>query len=388
LLGRPEARTVAAFGAISGVRQLRNGGILVNDAGHRQLIVFDSALKTFNIIAGPGAINRYPAAGLPLIPYLGDSTLLVDFGSRALIVVGPTGRIEHTIPLPDVRELPNMIGAGTDAAGNLIYQAAPSLLQRARTISGPGAESLRSDSVPIIRAHLGSRRIDTLSQVKVNVFHLPTISLDSNGRRIGRQIVNPVQPAIDEWSVLSDGAIGIVRGLDYHVDWISADGTRTSTPRMPFAWRKLSVRDKQLKLDSARRIIDSLAAVGKGASRIMLGGRGASGTRRMADTVPITTTYVPLEMVGDFAPPIRAHSAKPDADGNLWILPTTSPTARDGLLYDIVNRKGEIAERVQLPHDRDIVGFGRNGIVYLSWRDGGNGYYVERTRVIRAAAAK
>ena len=39
---------------------------------------------------------------------------------------------------------------------------------------------------------------------------------------------------------------------------------------------------------------------------------------------------------------------KLDFDGNLWIPPTTTRDARGGLLYDVVNRKGEVIERVQL----------------------------------------
>jgi hypothetical protein len=73
---------------------------------------------------------------------------------------------------------------------------------------------------------------------------------------------------------------------------------------------------------------------------------------------------------------------KPDADGNLWILPTTSSHARSGLLYDVINQKGEIFERVQLPAECDVAGFGRGGVVYLTLRDGQR-YYIEKTHIQR-----
>ncbi|MEP6780098.1 MAG: hypothetical protein ABJC26_09435, partial [Gemmatimonadaceae bacterium] len=47
------------------------------------------------------------------------------------------------------------------------------------------------------------------------------------------------------------------------------------------------------------------------------------------------------------------------------------------LNYDIVNRKGEIVERLQLPAGRTIAGFGPNGAVYLSSREGRN-VFLER----------
>jgi hypothetical protein len=85
----------------------------------------------------------------------------------------------------------------------------------------------------------------------------------------------------------------------------------------------------------------------------------------------------------DYIPPIRSGSVKPDADGNVWILPTTSSQATNGLLYDVVNAKGDIFERVQLPPGRTIAGFGRGGVVYLSNGDRTNGFVIERTGVIQ-----
>ena len=65
-----------------------------------------------------------------------------------------------------------------------------------------------------------------------------------------------------------------------------------------------------------------------------------------------------------------------------WILPTTSLDARGGLLYDVVNKKGEVFERVQLPKNRVIAGFGRGGIVYVMVRNP-EGLIIERTRIER-----
>jgi hypothetical protein len=58
------------------------------------------------------------------------------------------------------------------------------------------------------------------------------------------------------------------------------------------------------------------------------------------------------------------------------------------LLYDVVNKKGEVFQRVQLPADCDIAGFGRSGVVYLSKLIGTNGFILQRTTIVGAAAAK
>jgi hypothetical protein len=49
-------------------------------------------------------------------------------------------------------------------------------------------------------------------------------------------------------------------------------------------------------------------------------------------------------------------------------------------VYDIINRKGELIDRVQLPANRVLAGFGAGGVVYLAVRDGATAH-LERARV-------
>jgi len=94
--------------------------------------------------------------------------------------------------------------------------------------------------------------------------------------------------------------------------------------------------------------------------------------------------YVPLDSMPNYYPPIRSGAASADRDNNLWILPTTTTQSKNGeLVYDVVNRKGELFERVRLPAGRSLAGFGVGGVVYLMWSDGDKGYYIERTHVVR-----
>ena len=70
-------------------------------------------------------------------------------------------------------------------------------------------------------------------------------------------------------------------------------------------------------------------------------------------------------------------------DGHLWILPTTSTNSANGLTYDVVNRKGEVFERVQLPKGHVLVGFGPHNVVYLTKTEG-TAAYLERALLIGA----
>ena len=62
---------------------------------------------------------------------------------------------------------------------------------------------------------------------------------------------NPL-PIVDDWAVLSDGSVALIRGRDYHIDFINADGSVTATSKLPFDWQKLSDEDKIAVVDSAK----------------------------------------------------------------------------------------------------------------------------------------
>ena len=92
----------------------------------------------------------------------------------------------------------------------------------------------------------------------------------------------------------------------------------------------------------------------------------------------------PLDSIPDYVPPIRPGSVLPDYEGNIWILPFTSSRAGSGrITYDVVNARGELFERVQLPQGKSIAGFGKDGALYLAWRDSSGSWHLERTRVER-----
>jgi hypothetical protein len=80
----------------------------------------------------------------------------------------------------------------------------------------------------------------------------------------------------------------------------------------------------------------------------------------------------------DYKPPFLVGATRADADGNLWI--RTSRITNGRAVYDIVNRKGELIDRVQLPAFRTIAGFGP-GVVYMGVRDGEGVVHLERARV-------
>ena len=129
------------------------------------------------------------------------------------------------------------------------------------------------------------------------------------------------------------------------------------------------------------------AAGGGGAPPTRGGGDGRGGDGRGAPGGPGGTRMElpPINMIEadklpDYRPAFTAGSARGDLEGNLWVR-TTSPVGNAGPIYFVINTKGEVIDRVQLPEGRVLAGFGKNGDVYLSLRDAEGNARVERAKV-------
>jgi hypothetical protein len=290
---------------------------------------------------------------------------------------------------PKPQDFPIMrAGVGSDPRGGLIYRGV------LRTpLPPPSADGTRvtltpvqPDSQPIVRADFDTRQVDTLAW-----FRVPTTigaRVDRNpttGQFTAFMRINPVPQAGDEWAVLPNGTLAILRAHDYHLDWIEPGGARRSSPKMPYDWVRLTDEEKQAKVDSARRVIDSVSAAGGSALGTFMMPTPDGAQQRI---VPVVE-YAPISEIPDYIPPFRSGALKADEEGNLWILPTMSANARGGLLYDVVNATGELIERVQVPFGRVLVGFGRGGTLYLARNEPARrGWVIEKVRVIRQGVSQ
>lgn len=371
------------FTAIGPVRALAAGGVLVGDFWKRRVILFDSTLSKFSVVLDNNgtAGGRYGDRPAQLFPFLGDSTVFVDLSAQALLVIAPNGTVARVMALPNARDLNavnNPSGTpGFDLKGRMIYRS----IRSTRRVSNEELMSHDSgtitmepvvDSAPILRADPESRTTDTIGMLKIAASRTGWYSL----RRgiAGITLLNPLQFG-DEWTVLADGTVAVVRSVDYHIDWIHPDGTTTSTPKMPFDWRRITQEDKVRMLDSIVKFAEDLAA------------HPPPGEEVYKPLVPYRA--VEPEDLPDFYPPVRPDQVKADPDGNVWILPTTSKLSTPsspGLVYDVVNRAGEIVERVRLPENRVLAAIGPGGVVYMKYvmyTPGHSVQRIERAKVIR-----
>lgn len=374
-LGPVTATSKDSMGPQVVIRGLSNGSVMVNDIARRRVLLYDPTLtKATSVVDSAGTTGSAMATQVPssqLIRYLGDSSLYVDVATQALLVIDPSGKVAHVMALPRPTDailiaIGALGAAVVDPKGRLVYRG-----QYPPKITPPDPNSgvmmsipVSPDSGPILRADFDARKVDTVGTLKVIAPGAITMKQDGQGNVTMKIGINPLDAA-DEWGMLADGTIAILRAHDYHIDWIDPDGSHRTSAKMPFDWKRLSDEQKQFKVDSMKQVVEQQLA-----SRPAVTLPTADGPRKLKTEVD----FVPLNKIPDFEPPIQPGAMKADLDGNLWIVPRTSASAQGGVLYDVVNRKGDIVERVQFPKGYALAGFGPGGALYVLRVEGKTGF--------------
>lgn len=421
-LGPIEHVSTVTMKAVSAVRELSGRRVLVNDIVDHRVLLFDSTLAHATAIADSTASTANAYGNMPggLIPYRGDSTLFIDPASLSMLVLDDSGKVARVMAVPRPNDAIFLIGgpfgtSGFDPQGRLVFRGNTFAL-RAPPKSGPDGEIALPqfpDSAPIVRVALATRAEDTVAFFRIPDTKL-TVKKTDNGIS-ATAIINPL-PVVDDWSLLPDGTVAVVRGRDFHIDWYHPDGTHTSTPKIPFDWQRLTDSSKAAVIDSARTVMekvreermaamdstrkltsgaggsparagaDAMASGMVGAMTMVIrtdgpGGRGAMPPTRGETNPRITMPplqFVPPYALPDYRPAFTTGATRCDMQGNLWI--RTSQSADGRPVYDVVSEQGVLVDRVQLPAFRTIAGFGP-GVVYMGVADSTGAIHLERARI-------
>jgi hypothetical protein len=400
-----------SFRAVTTVRQLPGGRLLVNDILGRRVVMLDSSLSIVSVVADTtsATANAYGTRPGGLIAYRGDSSLFIDPASLSMLLIDPSGKIGRVMSAPRANDVGFLVGGpfgspGFDAQRRLVYRAPPRFVF---TGPPPSAGQLPQfptppDSAALVRFDLATRKLDTVTWFKTPKVNI-TINRSPEGEVRVSSVVNPL-PQGDDWAILPDGSIAIVRGRDYHVDFVGPQGV-TSAPKIPFEWERLTDSAKVAFIDSAKVALEKMRASGQ----LNFGGFGPVTTRTVVDSGPgragsrgsgardsasatatrdtaagrANTQFPSLSLVQpsdlpDYKPAFVPGSTRADPDGNLWIRTTQNVDGRP--VYNVINSKGQLVDRVQLPQNRALIGFGSGGVVYLGVRDGTTAH-LEKARV-------
>ncbi len=391
------------LGSVSAVRPLPAGGAIVNDLTRRQLIVLDADFKLKSVIADttPATANGYSSRIAGLMAYKGDSSLFIDPQSLSMLVIDGKGAVVRVMAVPRPQDANFMIGGpfgtpGVDPQGRIVYRGFVMPNMRGMNMSGPPqpGQAFRAptmaDTAPVFRVNLATRALDTATYFKIPSTQVSMTQDDRGAMRIS-MMTNPM-PVVDDWALMPDGRIAVVRGKDYHVDWLNTDGSWSSSPKIPFNWERLDDDGKEKFIDSVkveaekqREAMNRAMASGvNNANAAMAGAAGGGQQVRMTfemrsdgggaarpqqgvqQIAAPSINFVKPKDLPDYRPAFRQGSVRSDTDGNLWVR-TTQPTDA-GPIYDVINGKGELVDRVKLPFGRVISGFGP-GVVYMGVQD-------------------
>jgi hypothetical protein len=364
-LSTPEVELPQQFTKISGIRELSDGRVVLVDPGEKLVALVDFVRSSLTKIgregSGPG---EYSNAGRVLAGQ-GDTTIIGDLLGR-LIKFSPSGKYVGDVSLPAAGRsgAQGRMGAFTrltaDAIGRLYKQASPFGARRGR---GPAG----SDSVAIQRIDLRTGKLDTAAWFPVPPIISET-TRDGGGISPGGRPEGPYV-AQGTWVVAPDGRIALVSPFPYQVTWVSPSGQRTVGPLLAFQRVPVTSAEKQ----AYRENYPSAPNMSVSVSIDRAGATSAS-----SRSVPYREPSYWPETKDPFGNAPNTVLASPT--GDVWILKQLPHTEKNPM-YDVIGSRGELSGRVVIPARSRVIGFGRNGAVYVVRHDDDDLEYLQRFRL-------
>jgi hypothetical protein len=314
---------------VRSVRELPDGRVLIVDWLEQRILLGDfrsgSVSERGRVGAGP---QEYRLAGA-LLPFRGDSTLLVDQGNNRLAVLDRDGTIRRTFRPAHAAALSP---GGADGSGRIYFTIAAWHTDR----------PLGGDSIELAMMEPGSDDFRVIARLHG---WTPSRQKPREGPRIPYVVFAPQ----DTWTVSRNGRVAIARDDGYYIEWIDARG-RVHGPRQSVGTSAVTARDRR---DAARTFANNAA----------VGGRSSDGGSALTSAPASTRSdeaIAQLERASTFAttlPPFRPGSATADDAGRLWV--ARWGAAGQPVLYDVFDAAGVLIATVDIGRSRRIVTVGR-----------------------------
>ena len=366
-----DARFPEAFGMVGGLRELRDGRILVADPLGQALIVIDMSAGTADTIgrvgAGPGEYKQPDAVfALP-----GDSTLLVDLGNGRLTVLAPDLSFGETTPIAQgqpragggmrggMAGMNVVLPRGVDGQGRVYFQAMAMGMR-------PGGQL--PDSAAIMRWDRATGAFEQVGQVKLQ--ERTTETSGSRGNQMVRLRQKPLSPQ-DSWGVGRSGRIALARTDGYYLEWIEPDGRRVRGDEVSYRPVRIRQAEKERWVEGRSSSGLMIGVEMHNGARTMSFGRGGGGMAGAGDSGVDDFDWP------DVMPAFAANGVRVTPEGDVWV--RRSVPAGGEAVFDVFGADGQLKERITLPADRRIAGFGPEH-VYMVRNDEFDLQWLERYR--------
>ena len=366
-LARPDAEYAEPYTMIGGVRELRDGRVVVADRVEKVVHLVDLASGTARRVGAEGGGPNEYRMPMSALAMPGDSTLIFDAGNMRYLVVSPSGAVVRSFnPAEAMGGTMGALNArGVDGEGNLYFLD--------RGFRGPReGQTLNGtfetpDSGTVVRYDLRTGKATPVGRIGLARMQV-TASGGGGQQRVMMRSANPYA-AQDDWTVGLDGRLAVVRHDPYRVEWAAPNGQRVVGPAVTVPRLRVTDADKREWAERARNPNNQV--------RIAVGGPGG-GSRTEPRDAPAGP---PLERDDwpEFKPPFVGQAATVAPDGRLWVL-RTREAGDDVPSYDVFDSYGARVGTVKLPPNGRLVGFGRTS-AYVVRTDEDDLQYLQRYRL-------
>ena len=319
-------RVDTAFSHISAVREIPDGRVLISNAKGPTVLLLDPVKGSVTPVgAAGGGARRYAGPG-GLYAGPAGATLLLDRAQTRVFTISSAGELQGSRSIAR-RGVTSSSDADVDQQQIDAKGLAYSVDQHR-----PG-ESLGSRESTLVRFDADAQSSEVVARLRrAEVQTIPA----GDGLTLGRQVIG--SPA-DGWGVAPDGRVAIVRADPYRVEWHSPDGQITRGTVIDHTPLPMTDADKQKHASNRRGGV----------------GIGPAGGPR-TDVSKLALLFAPTK------PPFEPDGVLVSPDARVWVL-RTAPLDAGAVIYDVFDGTGRRTDRIELPGEARIVGFGR-GAVY------------------------
>lgn len=338
-LSKPSVELADPLSGVLEVRERKDGRVVVLDAKDNALYLTNAALTSVSKLAREGSGPTEYRRVVQLLPRPNDTTLAYDIMNARFLVIDGKGVPSSTVSLRDAAggfPVGPMAVRGYDLKGRLYYQGM-------KVTTGPNGPSL-SDTAPVLRLDPKKKKTDTLAAVRIGS---PGMKMSGDVQKGGGSVrlEVPAFPIVDEWGLLPDGRIVVVRGGDYHLELITDAGDVKVLPPVPYTKVAITDADKA-ELQKAREVMQ------KEVGKVMEGARSATPNGKMpAFAVEMPSTWPTHK------PAFIQTALKIAPNGELWVARLGAANAKT-TLHDVFTSAGVLRLRVELPAKTRVVGIG------------------------------
>ncbi|MCU0636680.1 MAG: hypothetical protein MUE41_17550, partial [Gemmatimonadaceae bacterium] len=343
-LPKPDAEFAEPFSQLIGLRELRDGRVVAADLRDKTVQVIDFTANAARAVGREGSgPNEF---GLPMrvVALAADTTAIFDPMNGRFFVVRPDGSPGGTFSAAggDVTTRSPNGGAvrvggmsppqGTDARGRMYFKGAPFVV-------GPDGPT-QADSSPIFRVDRATGKTDTLGYA----WNGEQASVSGNAREMRVMIGIKPYAASDEWTVLPDGRVAIVRARQKRVD-VLGGAAPVRGPEFSVAPIAVGEAEKEEYREQRRR-----------ATPIMIQRTdGPGGARTQAGTGAARAMVAEPSEWPKTKPAYVAGSIFAAPNNTVWV--QRSRKASDKVpVYDVFDATGKMIDRISMPPETRVVG--------------------------------